>query len=178
MPGIILLTVVLAGNLRTQTVAADCGLVAYVPAYANPAIFATDDMGGDEAMGGVLLDILIVIIAFIFAVTISNTITRETPVIVTLIAAAVGNVLGYSVNKGVAVSMYYNSYSLSVYETMWSDTAPYKNVTWESQGCKGNMLTYQTIGLVPPLPVGRSVLKMPDKTNEGKDIVRRWNGSF
>ena len=122
----------------------------YMPAYANPAIhFATDDMGGDEAMGGVLLDILIVIIAFIFAVTISSTIAREAsaigtlrasgyskgelvrhylsmPVIVTLIAAAVGNLLGYTVFKNVVVSMYYNSYSLPVYETIWNPEAFFK----------------------------------------------------
>lgn len=136
--------------LLTQAVAADCELVDYMPAYANPAIhFATDDMGGDEAMGGVLLDILIVIIAFIFAVTISNTITKEAsaigtlrasgyskwelirhylsmPVIVTLIAAAVGNALGYSVFKNVVVSMYYNSYSLPTYETIWNPEAFFK----------------------------------------------------
>ena len=41
----------------------------------------------DEAMGGVLLDILIVIIAFIFAVTISNTITKESSAIGTLRAS-------------------------------------------------------------------------------------------
>lgn len=136
--------------LLTQTVTADCDLVDYMPAYANPAIhFATDDMGGDEAMGGVLLDILIVIIAFIFAVTISNTIAREAsaigtlrasgysraelirhylsmPVIVTLLAAAVGNGLGYSVFKNVVVSMYYNSYSLPIYETIWNPEAFFK----------------------------------------------------
>ena len=61
--------------LLTQVVCADKELEDYMPRYANPAInFATDDMGSDKAMGGVLLDILIVIIAFIFAVTISNTI--------------------------------------------------------------------------------------------------------
>lgn len=64
--------------LLTQTVVNDNEIEDYVPKYANPAIhFATDDMGSDEAMGGVLLDILIVIIAFIFAVTISNTITKS-----------------------------------------------------------------------------------------------------
>ena len=122
--------------LLTQTVVNDNEIEDYVPKYANPAIhFATDDMGSDEAMGGVLVDILIVIIAFIFAVTISNTITKESsaigtlrasgytkrgairhysfmPVIVTLISALVGNVLGYTVFKDVVVSMYYNSYSL------------------------------------------------------------------
>lgn len=133
--------------LLTQTVTAGNELLDYMPAYANPAIhFATDDMGSDKAMGGVLLDILIVIIAFIFAVTISNTIIREAsiigtlrasgynrreltlhylsmPVIVTFVSAALGNVLGYTVFKNVVVSMYYNSYSLPVYETVWNTEA-------------------------------------------------------
>ena len=136
--------------LLTQTVVADNEIEDYVPAYANPAIhFATDDMGSDEAMGGVLLDILIVIIAFIFAITISNTITKEAsaigtlrasgytrgelirhyismPVIVTLLAAIIGNILGYTVFKNVVVSMYYNSYSLPTYKTIWNPNAFYK----------------------------------------------------
>lgn len=136
--------------LLTQTVVGENEIEDYLPAYANQAIhFATDDMGSDEAMGGVLLDILIVIIAFIFAVTISNTITKESktigtlrasgytrgelirhylsmPVIVTLFSAAVGNLLGYTVFKYVVVSMYYNSYSLPVYETVWNPTAFFK----------------------------------------------------
>lgn len=136
--------------LLTQTVAHENELEDYLPAYANQAIhFATDDMGSDEAMGGVILDILIVIIAFIFAVTISNTITKESktigtlrasgctrgelirhylsmPVIVTLFAAAAGNLLGYTVFKNVVVSMYYNSYSLPTYETVWNPTAFFK----------------------------------------------------
>lgn len=74
--------------LLTQVVVADAEIEDYVPEYANPAIhFATDDMGSDEAMGGVLLDILIVIIAFIFAITISNTIARESATIGTLRAS-------------------------------------------------------------------------------------------
>ena len=133
--------------LLTQVVTADNELEDYTPKYANPAInFATDDMGSDEAMGGVLLDILIVIIAFIFAVTISNTIAKESsaigtlrasgytkaelirhylsmPVVVTLFAAVIGNILGYTVFKYVVVSMYYNSYSLPTYETVWNPGA-------------------------------------------------------
>lgn len=136
--------------LLTQAVANENELEDYLPAYANQAIhFATDDMGSDEAMGGVLLDILIVIIAFIFAVTISNTIAKESktigtlrasgytrmellrhylamPVIVTLFAAAAGNLLGYTVFKNIIVSMYYNSYSLPAYETVWNPTAFFK----------------------------------------------------
>ena len=134
----------------TQTVVGENELADYLPAYANQAIhFATDDMGSDKAMGGVLLDILIVIIAFIFAVTISNTITKESktigtlrasgytrfellrhyltmPVIVTLIAAAVGNLLGYTVFKKVVVSLYYYSYSLPIYKTIWNPAAFFK----------------------------------------------------
>ncbi|HBA68560.1 MAG TPA: permease [Lachnospiraceae bacterium] len=137
-------------ELFTQTIAHNNQMEDYIPRYANAAInFATDDMGSDEAMGGVLLDILIVIIAFIFAVTISNTIAKESktigtlralgysrgelvlhylsmPVIVTLIAAGMGNILGYSVFKNVVVSMYYNSYSLPTYQTIWNPDAFFK----------------------------------------------------
>ncbi|MCM1027909.1 MAG: ABC transporter permease [Roseburia sp.] len=133
--------------LLTNAVVGGNEIEDYLPRYANPAIqFATDDMGSDEAMGGVLLNILIVIIAFIFAITISNTIAREArtigtlrasgysrgelirhylamPVIVTFLAAGVGNLLGYSVFKNVVVSMYYNSYSLPTYKTIWNPEA-------------------------------------------------------
>lgn len=131
----------------SQVMAAGNEVEDYTPRYANPAInFATDDMGSDKAMGGVLLDILIVIIAFIFAVTISNTIANESsaigtlrasgytkgelvrhylsmPVIVTFLAAVAGNILGYTVFKDVVVGMYYNSYSLPTYHTIWNPDA-------------------------------------------------------
>ena len=131
----------------TQVMLAGNDMEDYTPKYGNPAInFATDDMGSDKAMGGMLLDILVVIIAFIFAVTISNTIANESsaigtlralgytkgelvchylsmPVIVTLLAAIVGNILGYTVFKNVVVSMYYNSYSLPAYKTIWNPDA-------------------------------------------------------
>lgn len=137
-------------TVLTQAVVNENEIEDYLPAYANQAIhFATDDMGSDKAMGGVLLDILIVIIAFIFAVTISNTIAKESktigtlrasgytrgellrhyltmPIIVTLIAAAVGNLLGYTLFKNIVVSMYYNSYSLPVYKTIWNPSAFFK----------------------------------------------------
>lgn len=136
--------------LLTQVVTADNEIKDYMPSYSNPAVnFATEDMGSDETMGGVILDVLIVIIAFIFAITISNTIVKEssaigtlrasgytkgelvrhyiaTPVVVTLFSAVVGNVLGYTVFKDFVVSMYYNSYSLPSYETVWNGGAFYK----------------------------------------------------
>ncbi len=119
----------------------------FVPAYLNQAIiFATTDMGSDLAMGGVILDILVIVLAFIFAITINNTITKEaavigtlrasgytrgelirhymtSPVLITFLAAVIGNALGYSLFKEVVVMMYYNSYSLPNYETVWSATA-------------------------------------------------------
>ncbi len=122
-------------------------LVDYLPGYADPAVnFATEDMGSDMAMGGVLLYILIGIIAFVFAVTTSNTIVKEAgaigtlramgytkgelirhyltmPVWVTLLSAAIGNGLGYTVFTGVVTNMYYNSYSLPAYRTIWNAEA-------------------------------------------------------
>ena len=122
----------------------------FIPAYSNQAItFTGEDMGGDKAMMEVLLYILIVIIAFVFAVTTNNTITKEAsvigtlrasgysrrellfhyismPVIVTLLAACIGNILGYTVFKNVVVGMYYNSYSLPTYQTVWNPDAFFK----------------------------------------------------
>lgn len=116
----------------------------FVPEYANQAIhFAPDDMGSDKALIAVLVYIFIGVLAFIFAITTSNTITSESavigtlratgytrgeilrhymlmPIIVTLLAAVAGNVLGYTFFKDVAVDLYYNSYSLVQYETLWN----------------------------------------------------------
>ena len=50
----------------------------FYPGLFNQAItFTGEDMGGDKAMMEVLLYILIVIIAFVFAVTTNNTITKR-----------------------------------------------------------------------------------------------------
>lgn len=119
----------------------------FVPEYANQAIhFAISDFGSDKAMGEVLMVIFIVVLAFIFALTTSSTITEEAAVIgtlrasgysrgemlwhyaaptvlVTLLSALLGNILGYTVLKNAVVGMYYNSYSLPVYETRWSSEA-------------------------------------------------------
>lgn len=125
----------------------EVSLEAFVPRYQNQAInFTGDDMGSDRAMIIVLLYIVIVIMAFVFGVTISNTIRKEAgvigtlrasgytkkelirhymalPIIVTLIGAIVGNILGYTVMKNVCASMYYGSYSLPTYVTIWNGDA-------------------------------------------------------
>ncbi len=129
--------------LITQSVKAENDLEDYVPEYLNQAVhFAPDDMGSDKEMGGVLLYILVIVLGFVFALTIMSTITKEstvigtlrasgytkgelirhymaTPVFVTLFAALVGNILGYTLFKNIVVSMYFNSYSLPAYQTYW-----------------------------------------------------------
>lgn len=130
-----------------EDVAKEVTLEEFVPRYTNQAIiFTGDDMGGDRAMVIVLLYIIIVIMAFVFAITTSNTIRKEAnvigtlrasgytrgelirhymaaPVFVTFIGAIVGNVLGYTVGKDYCAGMYYGSYSLPTYVTIWNAEA-------------------------------------------------------
>ena len=122
-------------------------LEAFVPRYLNQAItFTGDDMGGDKAMMIMLLYIIMVIMAFVFGITISNTIRKEAgvigtlrasgytrqelifhymtlPVLVTFVGALIGNILGYTVLKNVCADMYYGSYSLPTYVTVWNGEA-------------------------------------------------------
>lgn len=129
--------------LITQSIKEENDLEDYVPEYLNQAVhFAPDDMGSDKEMGGVLLYILVIVLGFVFALTVMSTITKEstvigtlrasgytkgelirhymaTPVAVTIFTALVGNILGYTVFKNIVVSMYFNSYSLPKYETYW-----------------------------------------------------------
>ncbi|SDB15119.1 putative ABC transport system permease protein [Pseudobutyrivibrio sp. YE44] len=126
----------------------------YLPEYLNQAThFAQEDIGKDKVMGEVLLIVLIGVIAFIFAIAISNTILNEAsvigtlrasgyrkgellrhyvtvPILVTLLAAVVGNILGYTFFKNVVVTMYYNSYSLPTYETLWNSDAFVKTTVY------------------------------------------------
>ncbi len=45
------------------------------------------------------------------------------PMVVMIISAIVGNILGYTVFKNIVVNMYYNSYSLPTYKTLWTPEA-------------------------------------------------------
>ena len=133
--------------LATQSAVADNELKDFVPRYGNMAVkFAKEDLSGDEVMVGILLYVFIVMIAFIFGVTITSTINKEAsaigtlrasgytkgelvrhymavPVVVTLVSSIVGNILGYTAFKFVVVGMYYNSYSLPTYVTIWNPEA-------------------------------------------------------
>ncbi len=109
-------------------------------------IFAGDDIGSDKAMMITLLYVVIVILGFVFAITTRSTIEQESgtvgtllasgytrrelirhymamPVIVTLIAALAGNILGYTAVKDYCAGLYYHSYSLTAYVTLWSSEA-------------------------------------------------------
>lgn len=119
----------------------------FVPRYQNQAIqFTGDDMGSDRAMMIALLYIVIAIMAFVFGITVHNTIHKEAavigtlrasgytrgelirhymtaPVAVTVVGAFLGNLLGYTIFKDVCAGMYYGSYSLPTYVTIWNGEA-------------------------------------------------------
>ncbi len=71
-----------------KVVSGETRLEDFVPRYLNQAIqFTGDDMGSDRAMMLALLYIVITIMAFVFGITVSNTISREANVIGTLRAS-------------------------------------------------------------------------------------------
>ena len=47
----------------------------------------------------------------------------ELPMIIMFIGAIIGNILGYTIFKDIVAAIYYNSYSLTVYTTIWSPYA-------------------------------------------------------
>lgn len=119
----------------------------YIPGFSNQAIrFTGDVIVGDRKMIITFLYIVVIIIAFVFAITTSNTLVHEAtvigtlrasgytrselirhylamPMLVTLLAAVVGNILGYTALKDFAAGMYYGSYSLPTYVTLWNADA-------------------------------------------------------
>ncbi len=83
------------------------------------------------------------VIAFVFAITTSNTIVAEAgvigtlrasgytkgeliahymvlPILVSFVAAVIGNILGYTVFTGMFKTVYYGSYSLAPFEMLWN----------------------------------------------------------
>ena len=105
--------------------------------------YAKDDVSGDSAMWTTLLYIIIVIMTFVFVVLMSGTIEEESAIIGTLLAsgyrrrelvahylalpcivgiaaAAVGNVVGFTLMSEPMRNLYYGSYSLPPYYATWS----------------------------------------------------------
>ena len=119
----------------------------YIPQYLNMAItFTGDDMSSDKATVILMLYIMLVILAFVFAITMSNTISKEAgaigtlrasgysrgelvrhylvlPVAVTALGAVTGNLLGYTVFEDLFVNVYYTTYSLVTYQTLMNGEA-------------------------------------------------------
>lgn len=113
----------------------------YIPMYANQAIqFVGDDTGGDRIVFTTFLYIVVAILAFIMAITTNNTIAKEAtvigtlrasgytrgelirhyiamPMLVVIVSALIGNIIGYTLFEGVAVNIYYTNYSIPVYVT-------------------------------------------------------------
>lgn len=125
----------------------EVALDGFIPRYTNQAIvFAGNDMGSDRGMMIMLLYIIIAIMAFVFCLITSDTIAKEAavigtlrasgytkqelirhymtmPMIVTLVSALLGNIIGYSFMKDYCAGMYYGSYSLPTYVTIWNGEA-------------------------------------------------------
>ena len=123
----------------------------YSAKYTNKSImYAREDSGSDKATMMLMTYIIMVVIAFLFAVTTSNTITKEAnvigtlramgyskgelirhymflPIAVTLAGSVVGNVLGYTVFQKVFVGVYYSNYSLPTFKMLWN-----MNAFWET----------------------------------------------
>ena len=108
--------------------------------------FTGEDIGKDLVMITTLFYILVVVMGFLFGISIKSTIEGEAsaigtlrasgytrgellrhymviPAALTILAALFGNLLGYTAMKGYAAGLYYGSYSLPTYETVWSSEA-------------------------------------------------------
>ena len=123
---------------------ADARVDDLIDADSNQGIgYARDDVDGDSMMWTTLLDIIIVIMAFVFVVLTDSTIEEESaiigtllasgyrkreivlhyltlPTIVGIFAALLGTALGVSVFTEPMRSLYYGSYSLPPFHVFWS----------------------------------------------------------
>ena len=123
---------------------ADARVDDLIDADSNQGIgYARDDVDGDSAMWTTLLDIIIVIMAFVFVVLTNATIEEESaiigtllasgyrkreivlhyltlPAIVGILAAGLGCALGVAFFTEPMRSLYYGSYSLPPFHVYWS----------------------------------------------------------
>ena len=122
-------------------------LTNFIPEFSNQAIvFTGNDMTGDRTSIIVFLYITVVILAFVFSITIDSSITAEAGVIGTLRAsgytrgellrhylivptltllagALVGNILAYTVLEKYMAQAYLMSYSLTSYKVLFNANA-------------------------------------------------------
>ncbi len=124
-----------------EVISENAVVTGFIPMYSNNAIqFVGDDTGSDRLMFTVFLYIVVIILAFIMAITTNNTITKEAnvigtlrasgytkgelirhyitmPMLVIITSALIGNILGYTVFEDIAESIYYTNYSVPLYVT-------------------------------------------------------------
>ena len=111
----------------------------FIPSYENKAItFVLDDAKGDGASMYIFLYLMLILIAYISAITIVNTILKEStvigtlkasgytnneliahymfmPFIISILGAIVGNIIGYTIVEDFMIGVYYANYSLAKY---------------------------------------------------------------
>ena len=131
-------------NMVKALTDADARVDDLIDADSNQGIgYARDDVDGDSAMWTTLLDIIIVIMAFVFVVLTNATIEEESaiigtllasgyrkreiilhylalPAIVGILAAGLGCALGISFFTEPMRNLYYGSYSLPPFHVYWS----------------------------------------------------------
>ena len=158
----------------------------FISRQDNQAIqFTGEDMGSDRVMFEWFLYIVTAVLAFAFAIATRSTIEQESatigtlmasgytrrellahyvtlPLLVTAAAALVGNVLGYTALKYPMAAMYYHSYSLPTYVTIWNGEAFVKTT----------LIPCALVVLVEVLVVGRS-LSLPVLQFLRRDLKRR-----
>ena len=177
-----------AGHLAEAAYMKENQIELFIPEFLNQAIhFSGDDIGKDRPMMTVLLYVLIVIMGFVFAVTINNMVLKEAavigtlrasgytkgeifrhyitiPVLVTLISAILGNLLGYTVFESVARNMYLGSYSFTTYETLWNGDAFLKTT----------VVPVLIIALIVSMALGRKLSMSPLRFLR-RDIEKKKN---
>ena len=112
----------------------------FIPSYDNKAItFVLEDAESDGATMYIFLYLMLILIAYISSITITNTISKEAsvigtlkasgysnhelishyilmPFIISIIGMIVGNILGYTVVEQFMRQVYYTNYSLAKYK--------------------------------------------------------------
>ena len=137
----------LSKSLYAKLLASGNRLDSFLAKEDNQAIkFSIDDIEGDLTMMIIFSVIIVVGLAFVFALSIKSQIEAEAksigtlkamgyknselliqyliiPIFITLLAGIFGNILGYTAIKSYIVSLYYHSYSLPLYTTFYNPKA-------------------------------------------------------
>ena len=161
----------------------------FISSDANSAInMATEDVGNDKVLVMWLLYITIGVIAMAAAITSKSTVEKEANVIgtlrasgyrrgelighymiltvlMTLLAALIGNVIGYSFMNSICASLYYGSYSFPVYTPRFNMEA-FLLTTLVPVGIvlSVHFLVLMRMLALPPLQFLRGELKKKKKT--------------